>query len=375
MKCRICGREISSGELVTKVNVEVCNVFSSPVNTPKVDVVMYTCSGCGHHQIESIFNNSHYEKYNLLNVDDKRINGGGNASARMSYYEGVLAKLQSLSVSPDKILDIGCGHGEILIRASEFFGECIGVEPSKSECLIAREMDQSGRMTIINAFFDDDFKEEGFSAILSTQVFEHLENPLCAMANAYRVLADGGVGYFDVPNGQKIYDNSEYYNIYAEHVNYYTVYSLSALAKKVGFEIISAAEIMDGNHIALYVKKPVNHTTFDKKRTDYINKIEEKLSEYNNIAIWGCGIKGRNFISCLPYEFKKKVKNLFDSNHDIAGCYVNDCDVSISSPSKAKLQESDLVLITALEYKNDILVSLRKDFDFSGEVIVLDDEM
>lgn len=374
MICRCCGNDISVAERVKNVNVEVCNVFSSPVNTPKIEVDLYTCNSCGHHQIENIFSNDHYIEYNLLNVDSTKTSGGGNASARMPYYNGVLQRLRALSSASGKILDVGCGHGEILCNAKEYFHECIGVEPSDSESEIARHnVGDGGR--IITAFFDDDFSEIEFDALISTQVFEHLEDPENAMVNALRVLKSGGVAYFDVPNGQRIYNNSEYYNIYAEHVNYYTLSSLAYLARRAGFDIIEISEIMDGNHIAIYVRKPKEHIEFDDKRVVYIEKIEDFISDQDNISIWGCGIKGRNFISCLSNRTKEKIKYIFDSNSGLTGCYVNDCAVPISIPEKDKLKESSIVILTATEYKKEIMHILQEEYKYRGKVIVLDDEL
>ncbi len=375
MKCRICGRKILSGEYLAKVNIEVCNVFSSPVVTPKVDVVIYTCPDCGHHQIENIFKEDHYEKYNLLNVDSTKTSGGGNASLRISYYETVLRKLKDLSGASDKVLDVGCGHGEILCKAKEIFRECVGVEPSESECVIARQNVGHNSARIVNAFFDDAFEEDGFDVVVATQVFEHLDAPRNVMQNAFRVLKPGGVAYFDVPNGQKIYNNSEYYNIYAEHVNYYTQSSLAYLTRISGFDILGINEIFDGNHLAIYVRKPKMHIGFEKTRSKYMDKLKNGLKSQGKISVWGCGIKGRNFISSLPLDMRERITFLFDSNPNISGCFVNDCKVPISIPTKEKIEASNAIILTATEYKNEIVQSLHDRYQFRGKLILLDDEL
>ena len=373
MKCRVCGEEIITKERVKKVNEEVCSVFATPLNTTKVDVDFYSCQKCGHHQIENIFTNEHYVDYNLLNVDSTKTSNGGSISYRMSYYEGVLERLRTLSEAPNKILDIGCGHGDILSKAKKEFVECVGVDPSISECEIARENNKTVGTRIITAFFDDKFPETEFDAVIATQVFEHLDAPENVMCNAFRVLKFGGVGYFDVPNGQRIFNNSEYYNIYAEHVNYFTQSSLIYLARSAGFDIIEIAEVMNSEHLAIFVRKPKHHLGFEEKRSLYMNELDNSLTGQDDISIWGCGIKGRNFIASLSEEFKRKIRFLFDSNPSLTGLYVNDCDVPISLPTKEKIEDSNTIIISATENKKEIMRMIRNEYQYRGRVVVLDE--
>ena len=44
-------------------------------------------------------------------------------------------------------------------------------------------------------FFDKNFQEREFSAFISTQVFEHLPNPVETIKIAETILTPGGVGY------------------------------------------------------------------------------------------------------------------------------------------------------------------------------------
>ena len=77
-------------------------------------------------------------------------------------------------------------------------------------------------------FFDKNFQEREFSAFISTQVFEHLPNPVETIKIAETILTPGGEGYIDVPHGQGIYKESRYFDINVEHINYFTIQSLTS---------------------------------------------------------------------------------------------------------------------------------------------------
>lgn len=180
----------------------------------------------------------------------------------MEHYKNVLQELKAMAIDAEKLLDIGCGTGELLMYAEKVFGECYGIEPSEVECSIAMKKG----CNVINGLFDESFHGEGYSAFISTQVFEHLEDPVKTMMTAHRILKVGGVGFIDVPNGQKIYDNSNYYDVFCEHLNYYSTSSLVRMAHLAGFEIISIGEIQNRNHLGMYVRKKEIILSLKKQR-------------------------------------------------------------------------------------------------------------
>lgn len=365
MYCRICGTRIDKYEEINDVEVTVNDLYEVYTNTPKMKVKIYCCPICRHIQTENRLSDTYYRDFNLMNLGKRSVQSGGNASKRTGYYREVLKRLRELGVDNEKILDIGCGHGTVLKEASDFFETCVGVEPSNIECEIARE----NGCHVINAFFDESFSERDYSAFISTQVFEELPNPVETIKMCETILKDGGVGYIDIPNGQGIWQERRYYDICVETINYFTVGSLVKLISATDLEIISISEVLDGYHLAVYVRKRKRTGSLgDKKRYD-AERLKYLLAKYDNVAIWGGGIKGRTYVQLLEKTGYNHVKYIFDSNEIMAGYYMGNCNIPIEIPTENKISQCDLVIVTALEYYEEIKATLREKFHYQGKVV------
>lgn len=76
------------------------------------------------------------------------------------------------------------------------------------------------------------FPDASFDSVLSTQVFEHVEEPERAAAEIARVLTAGGVTVVTVPQWNELHEEPhDYWR--------YTRYGLQALFERYGFELVS----------------------------------------------------------------------------------------------------------------------------------------
>lgn len=89
-----------------------------------------------------------------------------------------------------KFLDIGCGTGEMLELASQYYTTCEGVEPSP----IAAEQARMKGFTIHEAMLDQArLPENHYDMILMDSVIEHVPDPVAALKICYNALAKDGV--------------------------------------------------------------------------------------------------------------------------------------------------------------------------------------
>jgi len=126
------------------------------------------------------------------------------ASAERSILPDVLAKLQ---VRPqDKLLDIGCNVGALLIPLSYLVQGVTGIDhPSCLEKLRLRA--QGDNIQLLGGTFLDLAIKEQFDKILCYSVLHYLsdeEEVLCFIFKALKLLAPGGIALFgDIPNQSK----------------------------------------------------------------------------------------------------------------------------------------------------------------------------
>lgn len=272
-----------------------------------------------------------------------------------------------LTSDNEKLLDIGCGQGTLMELALGMFDDAVGVEPSKAECAMAEERG----LKVFNSYFDSTFPYSDFSAFIMTQVLEHISDPKSLLNAAYDILKDNGIGYIDVPNGYNIYINNRFYDVYSEHLNYWSLNAITRLATDCGFYVISAEEVHGANHIAVYVKKVKRKGNFAGAFDETAHKLDKIFAEYDKVSVYGAGIKGRSFIKLF---FKQRnLLHLFDGNPDLSGAYVANCAIPIEKPNEESVNDSEVIILTAIEYKEEIIQNLKEKFRYNGEIILIDE--
>lgn len=370
MKCRVCQKEMDLIEILKGKEQNVTVLYKKPFQGERTDVELYRCPCCTHMQIEYVVPGDYYDDYSLIEEPNYESEHGRYSSYVLNYYDGKFKQLLSYANSSNKLLDIGCGVGILMEYEEKYFASVLGIEPSKVQFNIAKKLGKN----VINAYFTKELnlEENGYSAFVSTQVFEHVTVIRDILEYAFELLENGGVGLVEVPNGQKMYQERCYYDVFPDHVNYYTPLSLCTLANEIGFEVISVAEEFNRNHMSLFVRKPFS--TVQKSFEDVIkedqNVINEMIKNYNKVSVWGVGAKARSFISLI--EEKDKIIHYWDINSMIWDQYLDSACKPITKPDFAEIQESDLILIFAAAYTGEIINDLKEKYNYSGDVVCFD---
>jgi SAM-dependent methyltransferase len=99
--------------------------------------------------------------------------------------------------APARVLDVGCGNGQMLSEYRRLGWETHGVEPSESS---ARQARQGGHEVFTGMLSDAQYPDGFFDAVTMWDALEHIHNPCEVMAEVHRVLRPGGKVYISVPN-------------------------------------------------------------------------------------------------------------------------------------------------------------------------------
>lgn len=113
------------------------------------------------------------------------------------YEEQIIPLVLVELAQADRILDVGCGEGQISRRlAGDRAGRSvIGVDPTQRHIDVARS--RGGGVDYRVGVVDDlPFEDETFDAVVACLVFEHVDNLDGAIREVSRVLADGGTFLF-----------------------------------------------------------------------------------------------------------------------------------------------------------------------------------
>jgi 2-polyprenyl-3-methyl-5-hydroxy-6-metoxy-1,4-benzoquinol methylase len=189
--------------------------------------------------------------YNLLKADYISIKYGyqGQRRSMVSWIISRLAWLHPvrrdgfdfnasyLSWKPDgRLLDVGCGRGELLERMQRLGWNVEGVDFDHKAVKGARQKRLRVHHGTLAA---QSYRDQTFDAITMVHLIEHIHDPVALLRECHRVLRPGGRLVVVTPNafswGHRLYGSDWRGLEPPRHLNIFTPVSLAAAAGQAGF--------------------------------------------------------------------------------------------------------------------------------------------
>lgn len=218
-------------------------VFSARRRPDRLHYKMVKCLGCGLVYADSILEpkkiNQLYCK--SLFTYESRVD---DLSRTYGYY---LEKLEGFQVNKDRLLEVGCGNGFLLLKAKEQgYKEVWGVEPSLEAVNKAVE---DIKQRIKNTVFKKSlFPKYFFDVICFMQTFDHIYNPNKFLQDCCYLLKPGGLilainHNVDAFQAKILKERSPIIDV--EHPFLYSMKTMSLIFKKNKFEVLKLEPIFN----------------------------------------------------------------------------------------------------------------------------------
>lgn len=136
-------------------------------------------------------------------------------------------------VGPGRALDVGSGLCVFLARLRDEGWDGMAVDPD--ERAVAHARDVVGVEAVCGDFMAlDDLGR--FELVTLNKVLEHVEDPIAMLARTARFLADGGLVYVELPDGDAAAaEGPGREEFFIEHLHVFSPASLAMLAARAGF--------------------------------------------------------------------------------------------------------------------------------------------
>ena len=214
----------------------------------------------GYRRLEPMPSESEFERfyesryYDLLRgggraPELRRLLAGGDegdserAWLRETLYADITAELREHGSGP-RVLDVGCGQGELLQWLGEQGFEPHGIDPSADAAALARERGLDASTSTLEELLATSDPPPTYDAVVLVNVLEHVPDAVEMLRGIGRLLEPGGFLYIRVPNdfnplqlaAQAKLEVDPWWVALPDHVNYFDVESLCATCRQVGFE-------------------------------------------------------------------------------------------------------------------------------------------
>ena len=150
---------------------------------------------------------------------------------------------KSLGIDKGRLLDVGCGNGQLLRFMKDLGFEVFGTDISPSACQISR---RQGLDVFYGEITDESLlpASENFDIITATEVLEHLHNPKAYLQKISSLLKPGGLFYYTTGNADRIRVEGQKWNyLNAEgHIYYFSPSVIEIYFAQVGLRPLSPYE-------------------------------------------------------------------------------------------------------------------------------------
>jgi 2-polyprenyl-3-methyl-5-hydroxy-6-metoxy-1,4-benzoquinol methylase len=188
------------------------------------------------------------------------LGGEGDGTERVARMKAATAQrylsflTRRLKNDQRRLLEIGCGAGELLAQAQQQGFEVRGVEVSPSSTLVAnnrlgRQAVEAGTLETANV------PPQHFDVIVGCDVVEHVRNPQAFLARVYECLKPGGMVFLITPSPDSLSRKvlgRHWMEYKTEHLFYFSNKSLKHLLSAAGFkdmELAANAKVLSFDYV------------------------------------------------------------------------------------------------------------------------------
>jgi SAM-dependent methyltransferase len=166
-------------------------------------------------------------------VDEDEIRKSAALEDNHWWYAGRRAMLRSLlsGVAPGRALDVGAGSGGNTAMLAALGWSVIALEHSPA----AAELAQGRGLEVVRGDATRlPFADDSFDLVMSTDMWEHIDDDLTVARETFRVCRPGGLILIAVPAGMDLWSG---HDVALGHVRRYERDQLVALVERVGFRV------------------------------------------------------------------------------------------------------------------------------------------
>ena len=296
------------------------------------------------------------------------------------------------------VVEIGSNAGHFLDYIRTRVGRVLGVDPAMR---IAEMANDAGIPTVCDFFSRERAtriaNEHGKSQlIVARHCLAHNESPHEMVEAAASLLSDDG--YFVIENAYVLntIENSEFDQIYHEHMFYFSIHSMTALLERHGMRLVDVMmTLVHGGSIVFVATRDTHHevteavSRYASREEQFLNpeafetlarrahEIRDRLRKLvtglrlqgRTIFTYGATAKGNTLLNFVGIT-SSDIPYCVDNTPMKQGLFLPQSNIKVISEEAAALDPPDYYLLTAWNYQDEIITKVRRAGNFASKFIV-----
>lgn len=294
-----------------------------------------------------------------------------------SEFENAIVRrlIEEYDVRHKRVIDIGCGSGNFLLKLCEAGDNSgIGFDPGY-------EPDREGGTSVAGVEFVSEFYSAHHShheadLVCFKFVLEHIEDPLPFLRVVRNNIGDqpDTVAYCAVPNGLSTFRDLLVWDIVYEHCTYFSPSTLVRLFSLCQFNVLNVSESFGGQFLSVDARPSATGVTGDNgnrgdvaeieqyvnsfperlsgKCSEWQQKLEKAASGDSRAVLWGAGAKCVSFLNLL--NVRDGIEYVVDINPHKQGKFVAGTGQEIVAPGFLNDYMPDVVIVMNSMYLDEV---------------------
>lgn len=265
----------------------------SDFDTSTEDFSLMVCEKCGLARTDPMPSEDELDRYysgEYYGTKSKKFNPAMEwltviANKNRAKYLHSLLKKNNPENNSYRILDIGCGRGNLLKELSNLGCECHGVE---REGFRQEKSNTASGIYLHNGKLDEqNFPDGYFDLVIIWHVLEHLDNPFVTLDHIHRLLSDGALMVISVPNyssiQSKLFGHYWFHLDIPRHLYHFNPGVLKKMLLNRDFSIMSSTTCSLEQGIFGFIQSTFNALDFTGKQNRFYQSL--KAGNYRSNAL------------------------------------------------------------------------------------------
>lgn len=296
-----------------------------------------------------------------------------------SFHERLAADMvDRFDLTGRRVIEIGCGQGEFLnLLRQQGVESGLGFDPAYDKSREDGVLDQG--VEVIADVYDERYQDKAADFIVCKMTLEHIPQVVKFLQTVRRSLdaAPDAPVVFQIPNLEKILEDTAYWDVYYEHCSYFTPSSLKYAFEYAGFTVAKTWTDYDDQYL-LIEARPGQDQKPDLARDEELAKrlsnfasaasasvdswttaIDRWVDQSEPVVLWGGGSKAVAFLSSLG-DRHDKVAAAVDVNPHKWNAYLPGTALPVIGPADLGALNPAHVVVMNPIYIEEIAASLKE---------------